>query len=118
MKQPTHYHATRQWDKLQKSDCEAYNHQCDSQEMIDLCLNCPIPDRCRPGTRECPLNGGARAMIEAKERERYDDAVLRAFKAGWSVRRMRDTFRTSDKKVLEAKERLIKQGRLPKGGSK
>lgn len=106
-------HAMRQWDKLGKQDGSAYDHQCDPQEVIDICLNCPIPDGCRPKTKECPLTGGVgRAMKEFTDREKLDAAVLREVKAGWSDRRIRNTLQIGLYKLRDVKERLRQKGEI------
>lgn len=62
---------------------DGYDHACDPQEIIDVCLNCPIPDGCYPKRKECPLTGGVgKAMKEFDDREKLEAAVLRALKAG------------------------------------
>lgn len=107
-------HAIRPWDKQTEEKGDAHNHACDTQEVIDVCLNCPIPDGCHPKTKECPLTGGVgRATKEAANREKLDAAVLRAIRAGWSDRRIRDTLYIGYSTLMAAKERLRERGEIP-----
>lgn len=110
----TSINAIRPWDKPTKQEGEAYNHVCDTQEVIEVCLNCLIPDGCHPKRRECSLTGGVgKAMKEFAERKKLDAAVLRAVKAGWSDRRIRDTLHIGQYKLDGVKERLNGKGEIP-----
>lgn len=83
------------------------------KEVIDVCLNCPIPDGCHPKRKDCPLTGGVgRAMREIADKEALDKNVLRAIKAGWSDRRIRDTLYIGYNKLMQSKERLRAKGEI------
>lgn len=92
---------------------DGYDHVCDPKEVIDVCLNCPIPDGCYPKRKDCPLTGGVgKAIKEFVNREKLDTAVLRSMKAGWSDRRIRDTLQIGLYKLREVKQRLRERGEI------
>lgn len=92
----------------------AYEHAGDPKEVIDICLNCPVPDGCHLKKKGRPLTGGSgRAARELEDQERLDAAVLRGIKAGWSDRRIRDTLYIGYNKLMTAKKRLRGMGEIP-----
>lgn len=95
-------------------DGSAYDHVCDPKDIIDVCLNYPIPDGCHPKRKECPLTGGVgKAMREFDDREKLEASVLRAVRAGWSDRKIRDTLQIGLYKLRGVKDRLRERGEIP-----
>lgn len=103
------FHAIRPWNAPPKrQEGEAYDHQCDPQEVIDVCLNCPIPDGCRPKSSECPLSGYdyERKKRSPDQNGEIESEVLKMLKAGWSDHRIRQTMHIGQYRLKSIKERL------------
>lgn len=56
-------------------------HTCDPQEIIDICLACPIDGGCYPELSACPLNGRNKRTAKMLER---DEKLLYLLTHGWS----------------------------------
>ena len=107
-------HATRPWDKPQRQEGEAYDHQCDTPEKINICLNCTIEGGCKPKSRDCKLSRYApiRKKIKPMSEKEIEWEVLRLTKAGWGVYRIRTALHIGNRKVMAVKEKLRSMGEI------
>lgn len=104
--------ASRPWDKPQKKDVESYQHQCDPQDVIDICLSCTIPGGCKPKSKECPLSEYERNRGKRMVGQELDLKVLELVKAGVGVKRIRSELHIGSRKLNAAKERLREKGEI------
>lgn len=86
-------------------------HTCDSQEIIDICLECPVYDGCHPEVKECPLNRRNKRAAKMLER---DERILYLLTHGWrNTEAICEKLGISSWILSGAKKRLRKQGKIP-----
>lgn len=83
-------------------------HTVDPQEVIDICLNCPIAYECMPYSAECPVMK-REAVRKASGR---DDEILALINEGLTDRGIRRKLHIGHSTVVAAKSRLREAGKI------
>lgn len=83
-------------------------HTVDPQEVIDICLNCPIEFGCFPYSEECPV------MKREKLRKvgERDNEILALINEGLSGRAIRNKLHIGGSTFMAAKNRLREAGKI------
>lgn len=104
---------TRPWDETEPIHKV---HTCDSQENINVCLNCELK-KCVPGSLKCPFtkNGTTRMNRTKKERDELDKRVKEMLYAGWRSEKLRKELNISESTYKDVRRRLKAKGELVDG---
>lgn len=84
----------------------------DTQEIIDICLECPIEGGCRPDSKKCPLNAMELKGISQKDTSERDEKILELLNKRLSYRAIGRELGISHATVIDTRKRLIRDGKL------
>lgn len=106
-------HATHPGRSPERQTGDAHDHIVDTPEEIKACLNCPVPDKCRPKSRVCPLSETEKKQ-RGKEREEEDleKSALKMIRSGSTGRKIRSALHIDYRKLEAVKKRLRERGEI------